>query len=892
MVSSLLQNKKFVWATLAVLFAVVLFGIVLPAINASAQPCLEPECANQDTEFKKVEGKQLAATQPSTGSKFGCSWLTSPISCSLYLILDTLSDVIVTVFVFFAEAMFDTTVKMQNVNLANIQFVQLGWSITRDVANLFFVFFLLWTAIATIFNFEAYSARRTLPRLIAAALLINFSLPIGNFVIQTSNAIAGVFYDSLIKDPFKNPTAEGGDSIAAKIRAISKFSMVVGGPADARQNAAMSNSALPAFIRSNCPPTEWKDTIRGRAAVVAQCASTFFWGAFNKVFGYSSSDAAKDQQNLSPAFAAIFWKLALTPVIVFVLFAGSLFLLIRMISLAFVLVLGPLAFLFMILPYTQSHYNRWWESLVKWSFFFPAFMFFLYLSLEGGSLVLTATMGGKNNLFAAGFSYLLVMGFLIASLLVAQQMGIAMAGTIVGLGRRAVRSAGRAARRKAWRGTRKLASETTKALKVRIPESGFAKPFAAVAERTLGRIQAAGKQADKERYSAQYGYLRNLPDKDKGRYVSQMSARDQASALKDMGATSRAEVVSTLNASDQIRMMQKLRSDANTRGQERLIGDATNNPEVRALIEDETLTRNVNSKEYQDKVMKSLREMNKKNLSAEFMRTSPVWAKYQKESLKSDEIEQMLKSDKPETRSTTAGVLRPYLQATDAINDQQSKLTEQIRNTLKSEGLHETDAAKIAGEIVAKDANKTEDIEKVLTEQMKAAGMDADKIDGHIRVALPGIVQSVENSRRVVTQLKQDRDAIPLSEGAKQYATTSPGQVIIKGGTPVILEGGQSQSWKVREGGGVDVNRGALTDAVREYFSNANVSGMSNNDVQRITEAIKDNLANQKSGGKIDTKLLAQEIERHRAVNHPDKEIDTEAMAESLKNELGLEEKG
>src|SRR3989344_4705172 len=407
MVSSLLQNKKFVWATLVVLFSVVLFGVVLPAFTASAQPCLEPECANQDTEFKKIEGQQLGAAQPSQGEKPGCGWLDSWIACGLYWILDTLSDVLVTIFVSFAAYFFDVAVMAQRANLANVPFVQLGWSITRDVANLFFVFFLLWVAIATIFNFEAYSARRTLTRLIAAALLINFSLPIGNFVIQTSNAIAGVFYDSLVKyvPPGYGSTIIPGDPIALKVMAISKFSMLQSAPANYRKEQKKDDPSFKAVLASNCLPTTWWNIVIGPANLIAQCGSSMIDSAFNKMFGYSvtgQSAAEKDEKGLRPAFAAIFWKLVLTPVVVFVLLVSAIFLIIRMISLAFVLVLGPLAFLFMILPYTQSHYNRLWESLIKWSFYFPAFMFFLYLSLEGGSLVLTATMSG-NNEFSAAF---------------------------------------------------------------------------------------------------------------------------------------------------------------------------------------------------------------------------------------------------------------------------------------------------------------------------------------------------------------------------------------------------------------------------------------------------------------------------------------------------------
>jgi hypothetical protein len=68
---------------------------------------------------------------------------------------------------------------------------------TVGIANMFFVLILLWIAIATIFDFQPYTARQLLVRLIIAALLINFSLAIAGAFINLSNGIARIFYDAL-----------------------------------------------------------------------------------------------------------------------------------------------------------------------------------------------------------------------------------------------------------------------------------------------------------------------------------------------------------------------------------------------------------------------------------------------------------------------------------------------------------------------------------------------------------------------------------------------------------------------------------------------------------------------------------------------------------------------
>lgn len=65
-------------------------------------------------------------------------------------------------------------------------FVQQGWAIVRDFANMFFVVILVIIAIATILRQENLGIRRTLPTLIIIALLVNFSLVLVGFVVDVS----------------------------------------------------------------------------------------------------------------------------------------------------------------------------------------------------------------------------------------------------------------------------------------------------------------------------------------------------------------------------------------------------------------------------------------------------------------------------------------------------------------------------------------------------------------------------------------------------------------------------------------------------------------------------------------------------------------------------------
>src|SRR3989338_1207450 len=74
--------------------------------------------------------------------------------------------------------------------------VQLGWTVVRDIANMFFIVVLLVIAVATIFKVESYSYRALMPKLIIMAILINFSRTITSFFIDISQIIMLTFVNS------------------------------------------------------------------------------------------------------------------------------------------------------------------------------------------------------------------------------------------------------------------------------------------------------------------------------------------------------------------------------------------------------------------------------------------------------------------------------------------------------------------------------------------------------------------------------------------------------------------------------------------------------------------------------------------------------------------------
>lgn len=76
--------------------------------------------------------------------------------------------------------------------------IDTGWTVMRDFANLFFIFILLYIAIATILGIAGHNTMTMLRNVIITALLINFSLFFTQVVIDAGNIVAKGFYDSIV----------------------------------------------------------------------------------------------------------------------------------------------------------------------------------------------------------------------------------------------------------------------------------------------------------------------------------------------------------------------------------------------------------------------------------------------------------------------------------------------------------------------------------------------------------------------------------------------------------------------------------------------------------------------------------------------------------------------
>ncbi len=71
------------------------------------------------------------------------------------------------------------------------------WKILRDFSNMMFVVILIYMAFATIFNQDKFSFSKLIVRFLMVAVLINFSLAIGNLIIDACQVLTNLFLGSI-----------------------------------------------------------------------------------------------------------------------------------------------------------------------------------------------------------------------------------------------------------------------------------------------------------------------------------------------------------------------------------------------------------------------------------------------------------------------------------------------------------------------------------------------------------------------------------------------------------------------------------------------------------------------------------------------------------------------
>lgn len=330
------------------------------------------------------------------------------------------------------------TVVQVSENYEKIDAINVAWKVIRDVANMSFIFILLYAAIQTILG-AGTDTQRLIVRVVIIAILINFSLFFTKVVIDISNVLSLLFYDAI---------APGA------LDAAGSLNLTQGG---------LSNQ----FMNYLNLTTLWK------AAETVDMSTLITIGVMGSI---------------------------MLLIAAFVFFAVALMFIIRYVILVLLLILSPLAFMGWILPEFKKLWDQWWDALSGQAFFAPIYFMLTWVTLQVLAGIMTAISFGADPAAADSglaslvsgetvsshalgmfINFVVVIVFLIASLLISKSWANKAGPGVTGLTKWALAAAGgasfglaaRAGRLGAGGLTMSPESEAYKRLEKRSAEGGF-----------------------------------------------------------------------------------------------------------------------------------------------------------------------------------------------------------------------------------------------------------------------------------------------------------------------------------------------------------------------------------------------------------------------------------
>ncbi|GEM_PF-2526501 len=324
--------------------------------------------------------------------------------------------------------------------LTRLDFVQKGFDLTLSLTNLGFVLAIIVIAFATILRMQNYAMKQLLWKLVVAALLVNFSFAIAGTIIDFTNVLGGYFLAGASPD---GDPAKFGNNLADtfKIQQI---------------NQQPSAKAIQKTQEKSTLKTVWD------YGKYLSPAYLFYEGgksAASVAGGGPGSDAKKGLDAIISRLITLIVLIIFNTVLVITFAAVTFMLLIRLVYLAILLILMPVVWLFWIFPGLSKHWSDWWSKFIQWTFFYPAMMFFVFLSIRTP----IGVIAGGDPTTSAADSFLLFGGntviyleiavkvaILFGGLMAAQKMGLtgasafmnAAQGSARWIGSKAVRATG------------------------------------------------------------------------------------------------------------------------------------------------------------------------------------------------------------------------------------------------------------------------------------------------------------------------------------------------------------------------------------------------------------------------------------------------------------------
>ncbi|HPJ80289.1 MAG TPA: hypothetical protein PLF70_01115 [Candidatus Portnoybacteria bacterium] len=442
-------------------------------------------------------------------------------------ILSTIGDAIQYLFSWLLKAGASFFEGMLGIGFKNsIGIITTGWTVCRDVANMFFILFMVITAFATIFRIEEYGIKKLLPKVIVIALLINFSMVFCSAIVDFSN----IFADFFIKDITENlsQTNESKGIISATFADAFNVTGTYVTFTNCEDFKKLGDAECSRFS------SFWDPTS------LAICKQAF-QNKFEECKTTGRTTTLIDEKS-DASFLNLFLEYTVGSIVLlmaaFVLFAGGIMILFRIIVICFLMIISPLVFMCYILPSLRTNWSKWWKTFLNWCIFAPAYAFFVWIAIQiavsgaNKRMGLEAnqyTISGNYNPMANSFisapgqqliSYLVILGFLIGGLIVAKQLGIYGADAVIKIAKGAQKGATNWAKRKFVTRPGQLAG-------------GAAQRFGGATLKKIPGLKTYGAKMEAKGKLLQQKMLKDKDIERDKQLFEQMSPSDLSHAMKD-----------------------------------------------------------------------------------------------------------------------------------------------------------------------------------------------------------------------------------------------------------------------------------------------------------------------------------------------------------------------
>lgn len=296
--------------------------------------------------------------------------------------------------------------------------VNVGWGVSLGLANNLFILILLAIAIGTILGLPQIN-KKLLPMFLIIALLINFSMVIGNIVIDSSNVFASSFLNSIQKNG-----GAIGDQLMNSLRSgevqLQLNSVVVGDEnlvAKAQKERVEAAKNIIAGSEMGIISTDGQGNIETQAFE-----------------GVTPDTLDSVGVVLLKSIYIIFIQL----VIIITFLFGGIYLLSRTFWLWLLLMLAPLAWIAKLIPKAEHYWDEWWSTFLAKAFFAPVYLFMVYLAVTIAKKSGSALSGAlnSNGVNASAVIQMLTVAFLMmAGIHYGQKAGGSFANGVINYGK-------------------------------------------------------------------------------------------------------------------------------------------------------------------------------------------------------------------------------------------------------------------------------------------------------------------------------------------------------------------------------------------------------------------------------------------------------------------------